>query len=53
VLKYDRMLLSQYYWGDFIKFLGITKKSFFSTLNKYRNKRIWNKKNSTIMRKFI
>ena len=53
VLKYDRVPLSQYYWSDFIKFLGISKKSFFSTLNKYRNKRIWNKKNSTIMRKFI
>ncbi len=53
VLNHDRRPISPYIWKDFIKFLGISKKSFFSTLNKYRNKRIWNKKNSTIMRKFI
>ena len=53
VLKYDRVPLSSYYWDDFVKFLGISKKSFFKTLNKYRNRKIWNKKNLKAMREFL
>ena len=53
MLKYDRVPLSSYYWDDFVKFLGISKKSFFKTLNKYRNRKIWNKKNLKAMREFL
>ena len=52
VLKYDRVPLSRYFWQDFINFIGISKKSFEKTLNKFKNKKIWSKENYYNMKNF-
>lgn len=43
VRQYDTDELSDYYIDDFIKYLGYTKKKFYSILEKFRNKTIWKK----------
>jgi hypothetical protein len=43
VRQYDTDELSDYYVDDFIKYLGYTKKKFYSILEKFRNKTIWKK----------
>ena len=40
VKKYDRARISSYYYLDFIKFINISKKSFFLTLRKFTNYKI-------------
>ena len=52
VLKHDRKKLSNYFINDFIKFISISSKSFHSTLKKFTNKKIWNKKNKKALKNF-
>lgn len=40
IKKYDRVKISSYYYSDFIKLINISKKTFFSTLKKFTNKKI-------------
>ena len=43
---------SNYYVNDFIKFIGMSRINFFKVLEKYTNKKIWNKKNYKSLKDF-
>ncbi len=43
VREHDLKPLSDSYINDFLRFIGITRDSFFATLGKYRNNAIWKK----------
>jgi|TARA_B100001964_G_scaffold55490_1_gene62777 N-acetyl sugar amidotransferase len=44
VKKYDRVKLTNFFINDFVDFIGIKRSSFFKTLSKFTNKKIWKKK---------
>lgn len=52
VLKYDRKKISNYFINDFLKFTGIRRKLFYKVLEKFKNKKIWNKKNLKVLKNF-
>lgn len=41
VIKHDLLEISDYYIDDFLEFIGISRKKFFSILEKNRNMDIW------------
>lgn len=45
IKKYETPSLSNYYIDDFINYIGISKKKFNNTVEKFRNKKIWKKIN--------
>lgn len=46
IKKFDTTELSDYFVKDFIDYIKINKKQFFQTVEKFRNKKIWTKKNN-------
>ena len=44
VKKYDTEKLSNYFIDDFVSYIKISKKEFFKTVEKFRNKKIWIKR---------
>ena len=51
VERYDRVNLSNHFINDFIKHVNITKKQFSSTMNKFKNYKIWSKNNKKLISK--
>ena len=52
VLKYDRKPISSYYYNDFNKFIGISRNTFFKTLKKFSNKKLFKIKGNNFIFKF-
>jgi len=50
VKKYDRVKLSNYFINDFIKFINIDLKTFNITLEKYKNKKIWQRNKKKLIK---
>ena len=45
IKKYESTTISNYYVNDFTSYIGISKKQFYKTVEKFRNKKIWKKIN--------
>ena len=43
--------ISNYFINDFLKFTGIRRKLFYKVLEKFKNKKIWNK-NLKVLKNF-
>ena len=42
IIKYDKQPISKFYYKEFIEFIGINEKTFFDTLKKFTNKKLFN-----------